>query len=337
MTHGRTLRVARDWVEMTGLCSDDRYLMVNPYFHMFGLKAGVLACMVSGATMLPNRCSMWNGSWSASRGSGQRASRATHSVPGDTGPSRAGPSPSVDAAGGGDRCRRHPGRAGAPDHGELPFSTVITGYGLTEAGTVTATGPGDDVETIATTVGRARPGFEMRIAGDGRPLGPEEPGEVEVRGESVMAGYLDDPEATWEALSPDGWLRTGDIGVVDGAGYLRIVGRLKDMFIVGGFNAYPAEIENALLRHPAITQAAVIGIPDDRLGEVGMAFVRGTAPSAESVTSADIMAWCRAEMANYKVPRAVAIVDQLPVNATGKVMKDELRARAGQGAPRPGR
>ena len=155
-----------------------------------------------------------------------------------------------------------------------------------------------------------------------------------VRGESVMAGYLDDPEATAEALSPDGWLRTGDIGVVDAAGYLRIVGRLKDMFIVGGFNAYPAEIENALLGHPAITQAAVIGIPDDRLGEVGMAFV---VTAAGSTTPADIMAWCRAEMANYKVPRAVVIVDQLPVNATGKVMKDELRARAGQSAPRPGR
>ncbi len=341
MTHGRTLRVARDWVEMTGLCSDDRYLMVNPYFHMFGLKAGVLACVVSGATMLPQAVF--------------DVDRILERIEEDRVSVLPGPPTLYQAI------LDHPERdrhrlstlrvavTGAADipvelvrriTAELPFSTVITGYGLTEAGTATATGPGDDVETIATTVGRARPGFEVRIAGDGRPLGPEEPGEVEVRGESVMSGYLDDPEATWEALSSDGWLRTGDIGVVDGAGYLRIVGRLKDMFIVGGFNAYPAEIENALLRHPAITQAAVIGIPDDRLGEVGMAFVvtaAESATSAQSVTSADIMAWCRAEMANYKVPRAVAIVDQLPVNATGKVMKDELRARAGQGAPGPGR
>jgi HIP---CoA ligase len=217
---------------------------------------------------------------------------------------------------------------------ELPFSTVITGYGLTEAGTATATGPADDVETIATTVGRPRPGFELRIVGDDGDLGPGEPGEVVVRGESVMAGYLDDPEATQQVLSPDGWLRTGDIGVVDEGGCLRIVGRKKDMFIVGGFNAYPAEIENALLRHPAITQAAVIGIPDNRLGEVGMAFVV-TGPGEP--TPADIIAWCKAEMANYKVPRVVTIIDQLPVNATGKVMKDPLRARAGLGAKGDGR
>ncbi len=139
-----------------------------------------------------------------------------------------------------------------------------------------------------------------------------------------MAGYLDDPEETAKVLSPDGWLRTGDLGVIDDAGRLRIVGRVKDMFIVGGFNAYPAEIENALLRHPAIQQAAVIGIPDQRLGEVGMAFV----VVSGDVSEADIIAWSREQMANYKVPRAVEIVDALPVNATGKVMKDELRQRA---------
>jgi acyl-CoA synthetase (AMP-forming)/AMP-acid ligase II len=111
---------------------------------------------------------------------------------------------------------------------------------------------------------------------------------------------------------------------VDDAGRLRIVGRVKDMFIVGGFNAYPAEIENALLRHPAVQQAAVIGIPDERLGEVGMAFV----VTNQDVTAADIVEWSRGEMANYKVPRAVEIVDELPLNATGKVMKETLRERA---------
>ena len=140
-----------------------------------------------------------------------------------------------------------------------------------------------------------------------------------------MVGYLDDPEATARTLSPDGWLRTGDVGIVDAAGRLRIVGRSKDMFIVGGFNAYPAEIENSLLRHPAVLQAAVIGIPDDRLGEVGMAFV--VVGPASPATPADIIAWCRDQMANYKVPRRIEIVDELPLNATGKVMKEELRAR----------
>jgi acyl-CoA synthetase (AMP-forming)/AMP-acid ligase II len=139
-----------------------------------------------------------------------------------------------------------------------------------------------------------------------------------------MAGYLDDPVGTAKVLSADGWLRTGDLGVLDDAGRLRIVGRVKDMFIVGGFNAYPAEIENALLRHPAIGQAAVIGVPDHRLGEVGMAFVVVASP----VTPEEIMEWSRDQMANYKVPRAIEIVDELPLNATGKVMKETLRERA---------
>ena len=144
-----------------------------------------------------------------------------------------------------------------------------------------------------------------------------------------MAGYLDDPAATAEALSADGWLRTGDLGTVDDRGYLRIVGRAKDMFIVGGFNAYPAEIENHLLRHPEVRQAAVIGIPDERLGEVGMAFV--VARSGDPAVGAEILAWCRDEIANYKVPRAIEVVGELPVNAAGKVEKNALRARAGKG------
>ena len=140
-----------------------------------------------------------------------------------------------------------------------------------------------------------------------------------------MLGYLDDPDATAAALSPDGWLRTGDLGVLDESGCLHIVGRSKDMFIVGGFNAYPAEIENALLRHPDVQQAAVIGIPDDRLGEVGMAFV--VLAAGATSRPADVISWSRENMANYKVPRAIEIVDELPINATGKVVKDELRAR----------
>jgi acyl-CoA synthetase (AMP-forming)/AMP-acid ligase II len=139
-----------------------------------------------------------------------------------------------------------------------------------------------------------------------------------------MAGYLDDPAETAKVLDAEGWLRTGDLGVLDDAGRLRIVGRVKDMFIVGGFNAYPAEIENALLQHPAVQQAAVIGIPDQRLGEVGMAFV----VVSGDVTAEDIIGWSRDEMANYKVPRVVEIVDALPLNATGKVMKEKLREQA---------
>ncbi|HKE73760.1 MAG TPA: FadD3 family acyl-CoA ligase [Acidimicrobiales bacterium] len=336
MTHGRTLRVGTDWVAMTGLGPDDRYLMVNPYFHMFGLKAGILASLAAGATMYPEPV------FDADRVLARAAAERITVLPG---------APTLYQS-----LLDHPDRGrhdlsslrvavtGAADipvelirrvADELPFSTIVTGYGLTEAGTASATSPDDDPETIATTVGRARPGFEVRIAGDGdRDLPAGETGEVVLRGPSVMAGYLDDPEATAAALSPDGWLRTGDLGVLDERGNLRIVGRAKDMFIVGGFNAYPAEIENHLLRHPDVLQAAVIGIPDERLGEVGMAFV--VTRSGDPAAGPGIIAWCRDEIANYKVPRAVEVVDALPVNATGKVVKEELRARAaGRQVPAP--
>lgn len=326
MTHGRTLTVARDWVAMTGLAEGDVYLQVNPYFHMFGLKAGILAGVAAGATMLPEPV------FDAGRVLARVEGDGVTVLPG---------APTVYQA-----LLDHPDRderdlsslrvavTGAADipvemirriQRELPFSTVVTGYGLTEGGTACATSPDDDAEAIATTVGRPRPGFEIRLVDHDRDVDPGQAGEILLRGESVMAGYLDDPAATAQALSGDGWLRTGDLGVFDEAGRLRIVGRMKDMFIVGGFNAYPAEIENALLRHPSIAQAAVIGIPDGRLGEVGMAFVVASA----EVTPDEIMEWSRAEMANYKVPRRVEIVDALPLNSTGKVMKEALRTSAG--------
>ncbi len=332
MTHGRTLTVATDWVAMTGLTAGDVYLQVNPYFHMFGLKAGILASVASGATMLPEPV------FDVDRVLARVAPEGVTVLPGP---------PTLYQS-----VLDHPQRAqhdlsslrlavtGAADipvelirrvQAELPFSMIITGYGLTEGGTACATSDGDDAEAIATTVGRPRPGFELRLLdGEGRDVGTGQAGEVLLRGGSIMAGYLDDPEETDKALSPDGWLRTGDLGELDESGRLRIVGRVKDMFIVGGFNAYPAEIENALLRHPAVQQAAVIGIPDQRLGEVGMAFV----VVSGGISGDDIMEWSRNEMANYKVPRAVEIVDALPLTATGKVLKDELRDRA---AARPGR
>ena len=213
---------------------------------------------------------------------------------------------------------------------ELPYSTMVSGYGLTEGGTAVSTAPNDDAEMIATTVGRVRPTFELRLVDtEGADVAQGEPGEILLRGGSVMLEYLDDPQATSQALSPDGWLSTGDIGQLTDSGLLRIVGRLKDMFIVGGFNAYPAEIENALLRHPDIQQVAVIGIPGPRLGEVGMAFV--VLAPASKISAEDVIAWMRERLANYKVPRRVEFVDELPLNATGKVIKEELRERAMRG------
>jgi acyl-CoA synthetase (AMP-forming)/AMP-acid ligase II len=326
MTHGRTVIVATDWVAMTGLSAGDVYLQVNPYFHMFGLKAGILASVAAGATMLPEP------TFDVARVLARvEADRVTVLPGAPTIYQSILDSPAREAH---DLSSLRVAVTGAADipvelirrvHAELPFPFIVTGYGLTEAGTASATDADDDPDAIATTVGRPRPGFEIRIVGErDRDVPTGEAGEVLLRGGSVMAGYLDDPGETAKVLSPEGWLRTGDLGQFDDAGRLRIVGRVKDMFIVGGFNAYPAEIENALLRHPAVQQAAVIGIPDERLGEVGMAFV----VMNQDVTAADIMEWSRGEMANYKVPRAVEIVDELPLNATGKVMKETLRERA---------
>ena len=151
----------------------------------------------------------------------------------------------------------------------------------------------------------------MRIADDG---------EVLVRGYGVMKGYLDDPAATAQAIDSDGWLHTGDLGDFTEAGRLRIVGRKKDMFIVGGFNAYPAEIEGFLMEHPAVAQAAVIGVPDERLGQVGKAFV----VRSGDLDDRALIDWCRDRMAGFKVPRSVQFLDALPLNATGKVVKDLL-------------
>jgi len=211
---------------------------------------------------------------------------------------------------------------------ELGFETVLTAYGLTEStGVVSVCDPNDDAETIATTSGRAIPGTEVRcVDPDGKEVPRGQAGEIWVRGYNVMRGYFDAEEQTREAIDAEGWLHTGDVGVMDERGYLRITDRIKDMFIVGGFNCYPAEIENLMFAHEGIAQVAVIGVPDARMGEVGMAFVvpaPGHAPTPES-----LRAWCREQMANYKVPSRIEIVRELPLNATGKVDKLELRRRS---------
>jgi HIP---CoA ligase len=199
---------------------------------------------------------------------------------------------------------------------ELGFSTVLTAYGITEAtGVVTMCRPGDDERTIAETSGRPVPGVEVRVA--------EGTGEILIRGYTVMAGYLDDPDATAAAVDADGWFHSGDVGSFDDRGNLRITDRLTDVFQVGGFNVYPAEVEAAMARHPAISQVAVVGVPDDRLGEVGHAFVVGR--DGAGIDADDVLAWCRGHLANYKAPRFVTVVAELPQNASGKVVKDVLR------------
>jgi len=211
---------------------------------------------------------------------------------------------------------------------ELKFENVVRGFGLTEAtGIATMCRHDDPAEWISQTEGRAIPGTELRIVDDdNRPVATGEAGEVVIRGYNVMQGFLDDPAATAEAIDADGWLHTGDVGTLDENGNLRITDRKKDMFIVGGFNAYPAEIENMISAHPAVSQAAIVGVPDTRLGEVGYAYL--VLRPGQSVDADEMIAWCRERMANYKVPRYVQVVDVLPLNASGKVLKFELRERA---------
>ena len=330
--HGTTLRVFREYRDIVGLRAGDRYLIVNPMSHSFGYKAGVLVSLMSGATMVTMTVFDADAVFEAV---------ATERISMLPGPPTLYQSllnrPRRDAAELSSLRLAVTGAAVIPTElvrrmlDELGFETVITAYGLTEAsGFVTSCRPGDDIDTIATTSGRAIPGVEVRIVDDaGQEVDRGRAGEIVCRGYNVMSGYFEDPEATAEAIDPDGWLHTGDVGTMDAGGNIRVTDRKKDMFIVGGFNAYPAEIENLLLRHPAVAQVAVVGVPDERMGEVGVAFV---VPAHDVAVSGDEIAeWARGEMANYKVPRHVHIVEALPVNAAGKVLKFELRERAGGG------
>jgi len=202
---------------------------------------------------------------------------------------------------------------------ELSFDTVLTAYGLTEAVVVTMCRPGDDPKIVASTSGRATAGFEISIAN------PDEAGagEILLRGPNVMLGYLDDHEATAEAVDAGGWLHTGDVGKLDQDGNLTITDRVKDMYICGGFNVYPAEVEQALARLAGVAESAVIGIPDERLGEVGKAYV--VSRPGYALTEADVIAHCRERLANFKVPRQVEFRAELPRNPAGKPLKRVLK------------
>ncbi len=211
---------------------------------------------------------------------------------------------------------------------ELDIDIVLTAYGLTEAsGFGTMCRADDDAVTVATTCGRPIADFELRIDGAGL-VGEEgsSAGEVLLRGPNVMLGYLDDPEATAKTIDADGWLHTGDVGRVDEAGNLKITDRLKDMYICGGFNVYPAEIEQVLARLDGVAEAAVIGVPDERLGEVGKAFIV-TLPDT-TLDEESVIAYTREHLANFKTPRSVEFLDVLPRNPGGKVVKPLLRERA---------
>jgi len=333
--HGQDIRVFSAWASGVGLRGEDRYLIVNPMTHTFGYKAGVLACLLRGACMLPLPV------FDVDRVLSVVAAERVTVLPG----------PPTLYASLLDRCAGRDvsslrlavtGAAAVPVRliermqSEL-FDEVVIAYGLTEScGTVTVGDPRTAPSLMARTVGKAIEGTEVIVASvsSGQPVSPGESGEVRVRGYNVMRGYFEDPFATAEAVDPDGWLHTGDIGVLDTDGNLSITDRLKDMYICGGFNVYPAEVEQVLARHPAVSEASVVGVPDPdpdaRLGEVGIAWVI-VRPGA-SVLADELIGFCRERLANYKVPRFVRVVESLPRNASGKVLKYELRG-AGPALP----
>ena len=207
---------------------------------------------------------------------------------------------------------------------ELPFESFITAYGLTECcGTATMCRREDPIEVVAATNGSALPGVELRVVEpSGANADSGAPGEVLVRGRNVTPGYWRDPEATATAIDADGWLHTGDLGTLDAHGNLKITDRIKDLFIVGGFNVSPAEVEQVMARHPAISEVSVVGVSDERLGDVPRAYV--ILKPGRDATESEIIEWCRERIANFKVPRAVVFADTLPRSATGKVLKREL-------------
>jgi HIP---CoA ligase len=316
--HRQSLDAPAAWAACGQLTSDDRYLCINPFFHNFGYKAGILACLQTGATLIPQL------TFDAEKA---MAAVAEHGITVLPGP------PTIYQT-----LLDHPKRGdydltslrfavtGAATipvvliermQTELDIDIVLTAYGLTEAsGFGTMCRADDDAVTVATTCGRPIAGFELRIDGTG---------EVLLRGPNVMLGYLDDPAATTAAIDVDGWLHTGDIGTVDSAGNLTITDRLKDMYICGGFNVYPAEIEQVLARLDGVAEAAVIGVPDARMGEVGKAFV--VAKPGVTLDQDTVIAYTREHLANFKTPRSVEFLDMLPRNPGGKVVKPQLRER----------
>ncbi len=321
-SHRQSLSAPASWAQCGQVTSADRYLCINPFFHNFGYKAGILACLQTGATLIPLL------TFDPEQTMRTVQDQKITVLPGP---------PTIYQS-----LLDHPARrdfdlrslrfavTGAATvpvvliermQSELDFQIVLTAYGLTEAtGFGTMCRADDDPVTVATTCGRPIAGFELRID---TPRDDTGAGEVLLRGPNVMLGYLDDPQATAEAIDADGWLHTGDVGTVDEAGNLRITDRLKDMYICGGFNVYPAEVEQSLARLDGVADVAVIGVPDERLGEVGRAFIvrRGNTELDEGT----VIAYTREHLANFKTPRSVVFTDALPRNAGGKVLKTLLR------------
>jgi len=323
--HRQTVGVADVWASLGGVTAEDRYLVVNPFFHSFGYKIGIVVGLLTGCTLYPVAAfqvdqtmrliedagiTVFPGAPTLYQSLLAAPSRSEHDLSSlRLAVTGAAVVPVVLIE-----------RMRAPGPEGLAIDNVVTAFGMTEAVVATMCRDGDSADLVANTCGRAVPGMEARTG---------DQDELLLRGDYVMLGYLDDPEATREAIDPDGWLHTGDVGTLDVDGNLTVTDRLKDMYISGGFNVYPAEVEQALMRFDGLVDVAVIGVPDERMGEVGQAWVvpafddRGEPVIAQE----DVIAFAKERLANFKVPRTVQLTHSLPRNLGGKVLKTELRAR----------
>ncbi|NKY60493.1 AMP-binding protein [Nocardia flavorosea] len=329
LTHGQSLRSHGYYSKLMGFRRADRYLIIPPFFHCFGYKAGWMACLVHGVTILPQatldvdevmrrieqeRVSILYGPptvFQAILDSPRRPEFDLSSI------RNVMASSTVVAPELASRIRD-----------ELRPEGIWSGYGLTEASAlVTTSVPSDSLDHIVHTVGRPAWEVEVRLVdGDGADVAPGEPGELWVRGYNVTSGYWEDPERTSEAIDSDGWLHTGDVAVRDQDGYFRITDRIKDMILVGGFNVYPAEVERILGHHPDVESIAVVGAPDARLGEVPVAYV--VVRDGATLTEQEFLSWSAERIANFKRPRRMIALDALPRNSSMKVLKNVLRDRA---------
>ena len=307
----------------------DVIMMYLPLFHLFAFSEGMLMSMVSGARqvltegfdpvesldlMARERATVLHGFDTHYK----ELMEAQERDPRDIGRIRTG----IAAAG-------MQSSTAIARRARTVFGPLVSGFGMSEIGVGVAIGALDSTEEqCCEASGFPAPGYEVRIVDPetGRDQPPEVPGEILARGYTLMRGYYEKPEATAAAIDADGWLHTGDMGLLRADGHLRFMGRYKDMLKIGGENVDPMEVEAFLMTHPAVNLAAVVSLPDARLSEVGVAFVRSE--PGQTLTEADVLAHCRGRIASFKIPRRVIFVDDFPMTSSGKIQKVKLRAEA---------
>ncbi|HEY8547401.1 MAG TPA: AMP-binding protein, partial [Acidimicrobiales bacterium] len=337
--HQQLLRSYWDWSGIVGLHEHDRFLLTSPYAHGPGINGNLVASLMrrfasvavdvfDAPTVLDL---VLREGVTAMLGPANLYARLMAAAEAD--PGKGTPRLRLAILG----MAAIPPELIARLRSEWSVELICNAYGAIESTVVSMTRPDDPPELVERSTGRALPGVELRVVDDaGNDVPPGEPGELLVRSFAVMQGYWDAPEATAEAITPDGWFHSGDIVTRDAEGNVTIVDRKKEVFMVNGFNVYPAEVESLLLRHPALAHSAVVAVPDEASGEAGVAYV---VPRPGATVDVDELArWARDAMASYKVPRHFVVLDELPVAATGKTDRKGLRERwlassGGSGTP----